>query len=104
MIVCQLSEFGYLFQISLQNGAFEKREEIVFINFKCKDWKIHLSENEGLCDDHNLIHSDSLQYKLIKENAESILQRGINVTLEARDQSFEDIRECYFMIEEILSF
>jgi len=64
----------------------------------------HLSENEGLCDDHNLIHSDSLQYKLIKENAESILQRGINVTLEAGDQSFEDIRECYFLIEEILSF
>jgi len=45
-----------------------------------------------------------LQYKLIKENAESILQRGINVTLEAGDQSFEDIRECYFLIEEILSF
>ena len=65
--------------------------------------EIHLSENEGLCDDHNLIHSDSLQYKMIKANAQSILQRKINVTLEARDQSFEDIRECYLLIEEILS-
>lgn len=65
--------------------------------------EIHLSENEGLCDDHNLIHSDSLQYKMIKENVKSILQREINVTIEARNQPFEDVRECYLLIEEILS-
>jgi sugar phosphate isomerase/epimerase len=65
--------------------------------------EIHLSENEGLCDDHNLILSDSLQYKMIKDNAKNILQQEINVTLEARGQSFEDIRENYLLIEEILS-
>lgn len=82
---------------------FHAAAKILFDTYIDRILEIHLSENEGLYDDHNLILSDSLQYKMIKENAESIIRREINVTLEARGQSLEDLQECYLLIEETLS-
>lgn len=99
-----LLDLGHL-KISsvIQDFDFNDAVQILLNKYIDRILEIHLSENEGHYDDHKLILSDSLQYKMIKENAKSILQREINVTLEARGQSFEDIRECYLLIEEILS-
>lgn len=64
--------------------------------------EIHLSENSGVNDDHHVLYSDSSQYAVIRRYADLISDRGINITIEARNYSIEQLSACYGLIDTAL--
>ena len=64
--------------------------------------KIHLSENQGKSDKHETVFSDSMQYLLIRDHSDLIRNKSINVTIEARNYSIENIQECFNLMNEAL--
>jgi adenylylsulfate kinase len=65
--------------------------------------ELHLSENNASYDDHFLVYSDSIQYMIIKEYADIINTNSINVVIESRNSSMEELFKCYFIINEALT-
>lgn len=73
--------------------------ELLFREFFGRILEIHLSENNGISDDHLLIHSDSIQHMVIKRYAGIINEQRVNVTIESRGCPLEDLSECLMMMD-----
>lgn len=64
--------------------------------------EIHLSENDGVYDDHKLLFSDSVQYFIVDKYKFLLKEKAINVTLETRQYTIEEIAKCYALFKQIL--
>lgn len=64
--------------------------------------EIHVSENDGLFDDHLAVSEESYQVKLIRKFASEIRKYGINITIEARDTSMDELSRTIHLLENIL--
>lgn len=83
--------FGYLNAVGL---LFEKHGSRIL--------EIHLSENTGYYDDHFMVSPDSIQYKIVKKYADIIDKNRINVVIESRNSSMEELCECYSIVNDAL--
>ena len=64
--------------------------------------EIHLSENDGLVDDHYPVLADSDQYRIVKGRAGFIRDQGIKVTIEARGIDLAELEASYQLVLEKL--
>ena len=76
--------------------------EFIFDKYIDRVLEIHLSENRGKADDHEIVYSDSIQYLLIRNYSDLIRGKNINVTIEARNYSIKDIQENMELINSAL--
>ncbi len=76
--------------------------ELIFDKYIDRVLEIHISENQGKSDNHEMVYSDSIQYLLIKDYSDLIRDKNINVTIEARNYSIENIRENMKLINSAL--
>ena len=77
--------------------------ELIFEKYIDRVLEIHLSENQGESDKHEIVFSDSIQYLLIRDNSDLIRKKNINVTIEARNYSIENIQESFNLMNEALA-
>lgn len=64
--------------------------------------EIHVSENGGVFDEHLPILESSFQIKLIEKYASEIKQHRINITVEARGASVQELRSIVHLLETLL--
>ncbi|MBI4689577.1 MAG: sugar phosphate isomerase/epimerase [Nitrospirae bacterium] len=76
---------------------------LLFEKYGSRILEVHLSENNGCYDDHFLVHSDSVQYMIVKKYAKIINNNGINIAIEARGLNMDELFECHFIINEALA-
>ncbi|MBF0516171.1 MAG: hypothetical protein HQK97_03485 [Nitrospirae bacterium] len=99
-----LLDLGHLKISSRQTGfKYAEAVELLFEKYSHRILELHLSENDGLTDKHWPIHSDSVQYMILKNFAAIIMKRKINVVLETRNSDIKEVRDCYLLINELLS-
>lgn len=79
-----------------------KAVELLFDKYIDRILEIHLSENEGIYDDHFIIHSDSIQYMILRKYAHMIKQNKINITIESRNSTVEDLVECSILVNDVI--
>lgn len=91
-----LLDLGHL-QVSgkLLDFDIRKSAQILLKEFSDRVIEIHLSENDGFDDDHNIPQKYGFQYNFVNENLELIVRNRINLTIEARKSSMESIEECF---------
>lgn len=77
--------------------------ERIFTQYGSRIVEIHLSENDGLVDDHYPIRVDSDQYLIIKNRAGFIREHGIKVTIEARGADRAELEASYRLVLGALS-
>jgi sugar phosphate isomerase/epimerase len=77
--------------------------QLLFKKFGDRIIEIHLSENNGNNDDHYPVFSDSLQYRLILSHVELIKENNINITIEARKSTFEELKKSYDLLSEAIN-
>jgi len=82
---------------------YVKAAELLFENYSNRILGIHLSENNGYEDDHFLIYSDSIQPMILKEYADIIKNNKINITIESRNSSIQELSECLSLIIKAVS-
>ncbi len=75
---------------------------LLFEKYGGRILEIHLSENDASYDDHLIIHSNSVQYMIVREYARLIDRNGINITIESRNLTIQEISECYVMIKSVM--
>lgn len=97
--VSLLLDLGHL-QVSARffGFGFEDAAEFILENYAKKIPEIHLSENDGLFDDHRLISENSAQIQIVKRHRDRILKNKINIVIEARDFPIEELRKCYNLV------
>ena len=72
-------------------------------NYSDRVKQIHISENNGLKDEHKVLEKNSWQYVAIKKITE-IKNKNIYYCLEARNaKNKKDIKECLNEINNIIS-
>ncbi len=76
--------------------------ELIFEKYIDRVLEIHLSENQGKSDDHEIVYPNSVQYMLIKDHCDLIRKKNINVTIEARSYLVENIQESFTLINKAL--
>ena len=76
--------------------------ELLFEKYNNRILEIHLSENDAIHDNHFLIDSDSIQCIILKKYARIINQNKINVTIESRNSTVEDLVKCFILINDII--
>ncbi|WP_420266379.1 sugar phosphate isomerase/epimerase family protein [Candidatus Magnetominusculus dajiuhuensis] len=76
--------------------------ELLFRQYAHRILELHLSENDGLTDRHWPIRGDSVQYDIVRQYADVINERGINVVIETRNSDFEAVKECFLLINGLL--
>lgn len=98
-----LLDLGHL-KISsrILNFDYYEAVELIFNKYGDRIMEIHLSENQGEYDDHNLLYSDSVQYMAMRNYAGIIRNYNINMSLEVRNVSLEQLRRCYELLAGIL--
>jgi sugar phosphate isomerase/epimerase len=98
-----LLDLGHL-KISSGLLGFEYMEaaERIFSKYASTIAEIHVSENEGQLDDHDLITNQSLQLAFIRNHAPEIDKHGINITIETRGASLEELKESYRLLSAAL--
>lgn len=77
--------------------------ELLFKKYSDRILEIHLSENDAIHDNHFLIDSDSIQYIILRKYARIINQNKINVTIESRNSTVEDLVKCYILVNDVIS-
>lgn len=85
------------------NFDYIKTANELFRKYKDRILEIHLSENDGIVDGHFPVLSNSWQYNIISENAETIKQHNINLVIESRNSSYEELKESYFLIYKLFN-
>jgi len=98
-----LLDLGHL-KISSRAYGFDylKAVNLLFDKYSDRILEIHLSENNGILDEHKIILSDSIQYMILEKFKKSIIKNGINVTIEARNYNLVELEKCYVMINKII--
>ena len=64
--------------------------------------EIHLSDNDGREDNHDLIYSDSIQYMILDKFKDIINTNKINIVIEARNCSLIELKECNNLIKKVI--
>jgi len=77
--------------------------ELIFEKYIDRVLEIHLSENQGKSDKHEIVYSDSIQYLLMRDYSDLIREKNINVTIEARNYSIENILESFTLLSKVLN-
>jgi uncharacterized protein (UPF0276 family) len=98
-----LLDFGHL-KVSSRYYGFNYLNAIntLFNEYGNRILEIHVSENDGLEDKHNLIYSDSIQYMILDKFKDIINSNKINIIIEARNYSLIELEECNNLIKEII--
>lgn len=98
-----LLDFGHL-NVSSNYFRFDKYQfiERLFSEFGHKIFEIHLSENDGTVDNHQMISTKSWQIEWIRDNYQ--LTHGIPITFELHNlsenhQAIEDIKQMIRLME-----
>lgn len=99
-----LLDLGHL-KISSRSFGFNYLDavELLFNKYSQKILEIHLSENDGIQDDHFIVHSDSIQYMILRKYACIVGQNGINITIESRNATVKEIGECFILINNVMA-
>ena len=94
-----LLDLGHL-KISSRFYKFNYLEAVnlLFNNYSDRILEIHLSENNGMEDNHYIIKSDSIQYVILQKFRKNIIDNNINLVIEARGYSLESLSECYDLL------
>jgi uncharacterized protein (UPF0276 family) len=79
-----------------------KAIETLFNKYASRILEIHLSENSAEYDEHLPIYSDSVQYFIIDKYKEIIKNNKINITLEIRDSSVEELKQNYELFNDLI--
>lgn len=98
-----LLDFGHL-KVSSRYYGFNYLEAIntLFSEYGNRILEIHISENSGIKDDHNIVYSDSIQYMILDKFKEIINTNKINIVIEARDYTLKQLQECNNLIKKII--
>ena len=98
-----LLDLGHL-KISANAFGFDwiNAAKTILQNYPDRIREIHLSENGGVFDEHLPVFEDSAQILILREYRTLIEDFKINVTLEARVSSQEDIQKSYELILQTL--
>ena len=98
-----LLDLGHL-KISSRFYKFNYLEAVnlLFNNYSDRILEIHLSENNGMEDKHFMIQSDSIQYMILKKFRKIIVDNNINLVIEARGYSIEELSQCYNLLNKII--
>ncbi|WP_373034655.1 hypothetical protein [Sulfurimonas sp.] len=98
-----LLDLGHL-KISARFYGFDylKAVNLLFSNYSNRILEIHLSENNGLEDDHNMIFSDSIQYMILEKYKKNIMDNNINLVIEARGYNIQELKKCYNLINNMI--
>lgn len=112
-IVCMLSkhpdvylllDLGHLKNSSRSFGFnYLDAVELLFNKYSQRILEIHLSENDGIQDDHYIIYSDSIQHMILRKYASIVGQNGINITIESRNSTVKDIGECFMLVNDVMT-
>lgn len=98
-----LLDLGHLKVSSrLLNFNYLEAVELIFTKYSHRILEIHLSENHGEYDDHNLILSDSVQYFIINKYKNLIKKNNINLTIEVRNHSIDDLKKSFDLFQKII--
>jgi len=97
-----LLDLGHL-KISSRFYKFNYLEAVnlLFNKYSDRILEIHLSENNGMEDNHYIIQSDSIQYKILEKFRKNIIDNNINLVIEARGYSIEELNQCYDLLNKI---
>ena len=98
-----LLDLGHL-KISSRFYSFDylKAVNLLFNNYPNRILEVHLSENDGVEDSHNLIYSDSIQYMILDKFKKTIMDNNINLVIEARGHSIQELKKCYNLLNNII--
>jgi len=98
-----LLDLGHL-KISAQFMGFSYEEAVEELFGRCGEriCEIHLSENDGLVDDHYAIGAGSDQLSLVRDKAAFLRRRGVRLTIEARGAEDAELEACYRRLLEAL--
>lgn len=75
----------------------------IFDQYGSRIIEIHLSENDGLVDDHYPVLVDSDQYWIVKGRAGFICDQGVKVTIEARGIDLAELEASYRLVLGVLA-
>lgn len=97
-----LLDLGHL-KISSRFYKFNYLEAVnlLFNKYSDRILEIHLSENNGMEDNHYIIQSDSIQYMILEKFRKNIIDNNINLVIEARGYSIEELNQCYDLLNKI---
>jgi uncharacterized protein (UPF0276 family) len=97
-----LLDLGHL-KISSKFYGFDYLEAVslLFEKYSHRILEIHLSENNGVEDNHFIIQANNIQYMILKKFKKYIIENNINLVIEARGYSLEKLKECYNLIQKI---
>lgn len=106
-----MPDIGLLFDLGhikvsahLMGFDYQTAVDDIFERYGSRIIEIHLSENDGLVDDHYPIKGDSDQYRIVKNRAAFIRDRDIKVTIEARGVSGAELEESYQLMLNALGY
>lgn len=91
-VASRLLGFNYLDAVEL---LFEKHGSRIL--------EIHLSENNGSYDDHLMVYSDSIQHMIVKKYAHIIDKNRINIVIESRNSTIQELSDCFMRVNNIIS-
>lgn len=98
-----LLDFGHL-KVSSRYYGFNYLDAIntLFNEYGNRILEIHLSDNDGREDNHDLIYSDSIQYMILDKFKDIINTNKINIVIEARNCSLIELKECNNLIKKVI--
>ena len=98
-----LLDLGHL-KISSRFYKFNYLEAVnlLFNKYSDRILEIHLSENNGMEDNHYIIQSDSIQYMILEKFRKNIIDNNINLVIEARGYSIQELNQCYNLLNKII--
>ena len=98
-----LLDLGHL-KISAMYYKFDYMEaiNILFSRYANRILEIHLSENNGIEDSHNIIEKDSIQYKILEKFKDKIINHNINLVIEVRGYELHKLKKCYCLINKLI--
>lgn len=97
-----LLDLGHL-KVASRSYKFDylKAVELLFEKYADRILELHISENDGILDEHLLIYSDSIQYMIVSKYKDIIKKNNINITLETRNYPLDELKECYELFHNI---
>jgi len=98
-----LLDLGHL-KISSRFYKFNYLEAVnlLFNKYSDRILEIHLSENNGMEDNHYIIQSDSIQYMILEKFRKNIIDNNINLVIEARGYTIDELNQCYNLLNKII--
>ncbi|NTU73328.1 hypothetical protein HGB07_04130 [Candidatus Roizmanbacteria bacterium] len=100
--VLLLLDLGHLkISANLLGFDFNDAVDYLFSRYSQRIVELHLSENESVYDDHDIISKHSGQYSILKKHRETIIGNNINLTIEARGKDLVILQESYNLVRSI---